>query len=166
MNCDPLLDADINTAFDVLPASQSSLVQQCSAQNCLLPSGKFFTFPTCSSKEEEARLDVMEFPKVCLCCAFFVSFVTRSQCFRCKVWVKNSGNCDLLGNVLDLNGSMFLCASHFEASQFSCAEKQILVHNAVPTLIDALPLTDEQVTNAFQEVEDVLECKKGFSSFS
>lgn len=70
--------------------------------------------------------------------------VKLSFFFRCKQWVKATGNEDLINVPIEkLHQLKYICGKHFECKYFKKKNTQ-LKNQAVPTLyITARPLTDD-----------------------
>lgn len=68
------------------------------------------------------------------------------NCFRCKLWVKYSGNEDLLKfPSTDLHLKKYLCGAHFSSQQFYNASRKRLLPNAVPDVSHNIMLDDNQM---------------------
>ncbi|XP_034249303.1 uncharacterized protein LOC117650102 [Thrips palmi] len=66
---------------------------------------------------------------------------------RCKLWIKNSGNIELLNQYSSkLHGKHGLCSDHFDSSQYYNPQtRKRLLSKAVPTLYFSLPISDNDM---------------------
>lgn len=78
-----------------------------------------------------------------MCTSFIL--IIRIIC-RCRIWVQNCGNPDLLLLPRDkLSRLRFLCLAHFEPQHFWDKYHRKLRRNAVPTIFSGNALTEEEM---------------------